>query len=248
MELDKKVVLITGASRGIGLSIARAVAERGARVVIASRKQENVDEALQALSDVGEVMGTTCHVGSGDDIERLVEFTVDRFGDPDVLINNAATNPHFGPTLDCSMEQWQKLFEVNLMAAIHSSRLCVPGMLRKGGGSIINVASVAGLRVYPGMGPYAVFKSALIMITRVLAAELGPEGIRVNAIAPGFVKTKFSEAVWSNPRLSQGIERQTPLRRMADPDEMAGIACYLASDASRFTTGTVQVVDGGLTL
>ncbi len=248
MDLNDRVVVITGATRGIGMEMARSMAQRGARVVISSRKQENVAAALAELKGCGQVVATTCHVGDGQELEKLMAFAKHEFGDVEVLVNNAVTNPHFGATLECDSVAWQKMFDVNLLAAIHASRLCVPDMIRNKGGSIINVASIAGLRVFPGMGPYSVLKAALIMMTKVLAAELGPHGIRVNAIAPGFVKTQFSEAIWSNEKVSGQVTGQTPLRRMADPSEISGIACYLASDDSRFTTGSVMVADGGLTL
>ncbi|MCB1045176.1 MAG: SDR family oxidoreductase [Acidobacteria bacterium] len=246
--MDGRVAMVTGATRGIGLAVAKGLAARGAKVVISSRKQENVDQALALLDGCGDVAGFPCHVGSSEDLEALVAFAKKTYGDPDILINNAVTNPHFGPMLECGTDAWQKMLDVNLLASLHAARLCIPGMVAKGGGSIINIASIAGLRVYPGMGAYSVLKAALIMATKVLAKELGPMGIRVNAIAPGFVKTQFSEAIWANPKLADPVIKHTPLKRMADPNEIAGLACYLASGESSFTTGSVMVADGGLTL
>ncbi len=166
----------------------------------------------------------------------------------DVAVNNAGTNPHFGPILTAEESQWDKIFEVNVKGYFFLAKAVAPVMKLQGGGKIINLASVAGLNPGPMMGVYSTSKAAVIMLTKVLALELAADNIQVNAIAPGFVRTKFSAALWSNPQLEQILERSTPQGRIANPEEIAGAAVYLASDSSSFTTGSVLVVDGGFSL
>ncbi len=245
-DLTGKVALITGGSRGIGLAIAAAYAAAGARVVVAGRKQETVDEAAESIRrGGGEALGVAAHTGDGAAVATLVERAIDYFGGIDILVNNAATNPHFGPFLTAEDSHWDKILDVNVKGYFRVAKACVPAMRARGGGKIINVASVAGLEPQPLMGVYCVSKAAVLMMTEVLAAEVAADNIQVNAIAPGFVKTKFSQVLWSTPDIHDKLVNAVPQRRMAEPAEIAGIAVYLASAASSFTTGATFVVDGG---
>lgn len=245
-SLTGKVAIVTGASRGIGEAIARAYAAAGAAVVLASRKQESLDSVAASIRENGgKALAVAAHVGQDEAIHHLVERAVATFGGVDILVNNAATNPHFGPLLNSEESQWDKIFDVNVKGYFRTVRACVPHMRARGGGKIINIASVAGLRPQPGMGIYCISKAAVIMLTQVLATELAADNIQVNAIAPGFVKTRFSRALWANPAIHDAVVRVIPQGRMATPEELAGIALYLASPASDFTTGAVFVVDGG---
>lgn len=245
-DLTGKVALITGGSRGIGLAIAAAYAAAGARVVVAGRKQETVDEAAESIRrGGGEALGVAAHTGDGAAVATLVERAIDYFGGIDILVNNAATNPHFGPFLTAEDSHWDKILDVNVKGYFRVAKACVPAMRARGGGKIINVASVAGLEPQPLMGVYCVSKAAVLMMTEVLAAEVAADNIQVNAIAPGFVKTKFSQVLWSTSDIHDKLVNAVPQRRMAEPAEIAGIAVYLASAASSFTTGATFVVDGG---
>ncbi len=245
-DLTGKVALITGGSRGIGLAIAQAYAAAGAKVVVASRKQAAVDEAADMIRQSGgEALAVAAHTGDGAAVTALVERVVAQFGGLDVLVNNAATNPHFGPVLTAEDSHWDKILDVNVKGYFRVAKACVPAMRARGGGKIINVASVAGLEPQPMMGVYCVSKAAVLMMTQVLAAELAADNIQVNAIAPGFVKTQFSRVLWDTPAIHDRLVGAVPQRRMAAPEEIAGIAVYLASAASSFTTGATIVVDGG---
>jgi len=245
-DLTGKVALITGASRGIGLAIASALAAAGARVALASRKQEGVDEAAEVIRrQGGEALAVAAHTGDGAAVTALVERVVAHFGGLDILVNNAATNPHFGPFLTAEDSHWDKILDVNVKGYFRVAQACIPAMRARGGGKIINVASVAGLEPQPMMGVYCVSKAAVLMVTQVLAAEVAADNIQVNAIAPGFVKTKFSQVLWSTPAIHDRLVRAVPQQRMAEPSELAGIAVYLASAASSYTTGATIVVDGG---
>jgi len=249
LDLTGKVAIVTGASRGIGSAIAGAFAAAGARVVLASRKLEGVEAVAELIRGTcgGEVIAVACHTGHAAEVEALVSRAVETFGGVDILVNNAATSPHFGPLLDASEAQWDKTFEVNVKGYVHTIRACVPRMRERGGGRIINVASVAGRVPHSGLGVYGVTKAAVLMLTRTLAVELAPD-IRVNAIAPGLIETKFSEVLWSTPELREKALRSIPLKRIGQTDDLVGAALYLASDASGFVTGSVMTVDGGQTL
>ncbi len=245
-SLADKVALITGASRGIGAAIARTYAAAGARVVLASRKQEALDEvAAQIQATGGTALAVSAHTGDPAAVERLVERAVETYGGVDILVNNAATSPHFGPLLTAQESHWDKTLDINVKGYFRLVQACVPAMRARGGGKIINIASIAGLHPQPGMGIYCVSKAAVIMLTQVLAQELAPDGIQVNAIAPGYIQTRFSQAIWNNPILSEAVLRSIPQRRMGRPEELTGIALYLAAPASNFTTGAVFVIDGG---
>jgi NAD(P)-dependent dehydrogenase (short-subunit alcohol dehydrogenase family) len=248
-DLSGKVAIVTGASRGIGQAIAEHLAQAGAKVVLASRKQDSLEEvAANIKAKGGEAMAVAAHTGEKATLKALVDKTIDTWGKVDILVNNAATNPHFGPVLDAEDSMWQKTLEVNLMGNVWLCQQVVPQMRENGGGSIINVASIAGIR--PGMlqGIYSMTKAAVISLTQTLAMELGADGIRVNAIAPGLVQTRFARALWENDSLMNQVIPRTPLGRIGQPEEIAAIALWLASDLSSFATGETFVVDGGLTL
>jgi NAD(P)-dependent dehydrogenase (short-subunit alcohol dehydrogenase family) len=245
-DLTGKVALVTGASRGIGAAIALAYARAGARVVLASRKQEGLDQVAAAIrAQGGAALPVAAHTGDAAAVEQLVARAVAAFGGVDILVNNAATNPHFGPILTAEDSHWDKTLDVNVKGYFRMAQACVPHMAQRGGGKIVNLASIAGKFPQPGMGVYCVSKAAVLMLTEVLAAELAPLNIQVNAIAPGFVKTKFSAAIWGNPALNAAALAAIPQQRMAEPEEIAGLAVYLAAPASSFTTGATFLVDGG---
>lgn len=248
-DVTGKVALVTGASRGIGQAIAARFVEAGMKVAVSSRKQDALDQVAEELRAAGgEVLPVAAHNGDKGALVNLVARTVAEFGRIDVLVNNAATNPHFGPVLDAPDSMWQKTFEVNIMGAFWLIQAAVPHMRAGGGGKIINVASVNGLRPGTMQGVYSATKAAVINLTQTLALELAGDNIQVNAIAPGLIKTKFAEALWSNDAIMEGVIARMPVKRIGEPDEIAGMALYLASPASSYTTGQVMVVDGGITI
>lgn len=238
LSLAGKTALITGGSRGIGASIARAFAAQGARVCVASRKPgEGAPEGGLALHG---------HTGKEEECKALVSNTIAHFGKVDILVNNAATNPYFGRLLDVDMGAWDKIFEVNLKGYFWMAREITRHLQgRDAPGSIVNVASVDGMHASPMRGPYGMSKAAVISLTQTLAAELAPAKIRVNAIAPGLVRTKLASALVENEELASHFTSRAMQRRYAEPDEIAGAAIYLASDAASYTTGQTLVVDGG---
>jgi len=237
-DLKGKVAIVTGASRGIGQAIARAFVESGAQVMAASRRIEKV-EGMHTFA---------AHTGKEAECAALVAEAVRAFGKVDVLVNNAGTNPYYGPLLEAPEAAWDKTFEVNLKGYFWCARELARHLRARGApGAIVNVASINGLRGVPLQGVYAMTKAAVISMTRTLAIELGPAGIRVNAIAPGLVDTRLAAGLVNDPSLSAAFLQRTPLGRVARPDEIAGAALYLASDAASFTTGEVLVVDGGVT-
>lgn len=248
-SLQNKVAIVTGASKGIGRAIAMALAQYGATVIISSRKQEAVDQAAAEMREAGmDVHGKACHMGSLDEVRALVEYTVSTFGGIDIVVNNAATNPSFGPVLDTDMQVFDKIMDVNLKGPMELAKLSHPHMKQRGGGSVINISSIEGLTPGFGLGLYSISKAALIAATKVLAREWGADGIRANVICPGLVKTKFSEALTSNDKIMKMVMAKQALPMVAEPDDIAGLALYLASDAARFSTGGVFTLDGGLTI
>jgi NAD(P)-dependent dehydrogenase (short-subunit alcohol dehydrogenase family) len=248
-DIRGKVALVTGASRGIGLAIAETFADAGARVVISSRKQEALDSAAETIRTAGgEVLAMAAHNGDKAALQALVTRTVECFGTVDILVNNAATNPHFGTLLEAEDSLWQKTIEVNIMGVVWLTQAVVGVMRQHEGGKIINVASVNGLRPGTMQGIYSMTKAALISLTQTLAMELAADNIQVNAIAPGLIQTRFASALWSNEALAESIINRTPQRRFGQPQDIAGLALYLASPAADFATGQVFVLDGGLSI
>jgi NAD(P)-dependent dehydrogenase (short-subunit alcohol dehydrogenase family) len=250
IHVEGKVALVTGGSRGIGESIAKALGQSGAKVAIASRKLEGVNAAAERLRQAGvEVEPFTCHTGKLDQIRALVAGVVARFGRIDVLVNNAATNPYFGPMMGADEAVFDKTFEVNTRGYFLVAREVAKHLVDRGApGALIQVASVAGIRGAPLQGIYGMSKAAVISMTQTFAIELAPSGIRVNAIAPGLVDTHFASAIVKNKDLVERTAERTPQHRYAQPDEIAGAALYLASDAASFLTGHTLVIDGGMTI
>ena len=247
-DLTGRVAIVTGASRGIGRAIAEQYARAGAKVVLSSRKQDALDEVAELIRHAGgEAIGIAAHNGDKEALQSLVEQTVNRYGKLDILVNNAATNPHFGTILEADDSYWRKTIAVNLMGNVWLSQAAVKVMRAGGGGKIINVASIVGVNPGRYQGIYSITKAAVISLTKTLATELGADNIQVNAIAPGLVQTKFAEALWGNEDLLAQVLAQTPAGRIGQPTDIAGLALFLASSASDFTTGAVFVLDGGLT-
>lgn len=248
-DLDGKVALITGASRGIGVAIARGLAAHGASVILASRHQADLDLVAESINGdgVGRAVAIACHTGSTEAIQRLFDRVRSDFGRLDVLVNNAATNPEFGPAITTTEEALHKTLEVNVKGYFVMSQHAARMMVDQGSGSIVNIASILGIRPQPNMVVYAMTKAAVINMTQGMARELGGSGIRVNAIAPGVIETRFAAALLENPVLMNQIRAVTPLGRQGQPEEIVGAALYLASDAASYTTGAVIVCDGGAT-
>ena len=238
--------LVTGGSRGIGRAIALAFARAGARVALASRKQDALDAVAREIeADGGTALAVACHIGRRADIDRLVARVVEAWGGIDVLVNNAGANPAMARMVDLDEAVWDKILEVNLKGPFLLSQRVAPLMVAARRGTIINVSSVGGLNPFPGLGAYAVSKAGLNCLTKVLARELGPAGVRVNTLAPGLIETAFSAALFQSREIYDGSIALTALRRHGVPDDLVGTAVFLASDASAYVTGQTLVVDGG---
>jgi NAD(P)-dependent dehydrogenase (short-subunit alcohol dehydrogenase family) len=250
IHVDGKVALVTGGSRGIGESIARVLGQSGAKVAIASRKAEGVMAAAERLREAGvEVAPFACHMGKAADVAELVQSVAAKFGKIDVLVNNAATNPHFGPLMTSDDGALEKTVEVNVKGYLNAAKEVARHLVDRGApGSIINVSSIMGLQAAPLQGLYGMTKAAVISLTQTLAVELGSSGIRVNAIAPGIVETRFAAALVQNKDVMSRYTERAALRRHAQPDEIAGAVLFLASDAASYVTGHTLVVDGGYTM
>ncbi|MGB0525869.1 MAG: SDR family NAD(P)-dependent oxidoreductase [Flammeovirgaceae bacterium] len=248
-DLTGKVAIVTGASKGIGEAIARSFGKAGAKVVISSRKQDQLDALAEEYKKEGiEVLAVAANTGKTEAIEHLVKQTIDAFGGIDILVNNAATNPIFGPATQTELSAYDKIMEVNVRGPFYLSQLVYPSMKSRGGGSIINISSVEGLHPGFGLGAYSISKAALIMQSNVLAKEWGLDNIRVNSICPGLIKTKFSEALWSNDSTMKMVMTKQPIKRIGETKDISGLALFLASDAGSYTTGATMTVDGGLTI
>jgi NAD(P)-dependent dehydrogenase (short-subunit alcohol dehydrogenase family) len=244
-SLSGKVALVTGGSRGIGKAIAVGLARSGADVAVTSRKLPDLEEVAKEIKGLGRrSMAVATHVGRVEEIKNLVPKVKEELGRIDILVNNAGTNPTMDSAIDIEERAWDSIMNLNLKGLFFLGQAVARIMKEQGGGKIINVASVAGIT--PDILPvYSISKAGVIMATKVMAQQWGQYNIRVNAIAPGLVKTRFSEALWSNPAIEQAVMDRTPLRRVAEPDEMVGAVIFLASDASSYVTGHILVVDGG---
>jgi NAD(P)-dependent dehydrogenase (short-subunit alcohol dehydrogenase family) len=245
-SLDGRVAIVTGGSRGIGRAIAEAFSREGGRVVICGRKQETLDQVSREIGP--SVKPIACHVGRADQIEKLVASTVSEFGAIDILVNNAGTNVSFGPCLEIDEGQFDKMIDVNLKSAFRLIKAVAPGMCVRGKGSIINIASIAGLRPQLHSLLYSMTKAALIMMTQSYALELGSKGIRVNAIAPGLIQTVLSEHYWKDEAARERLIGRQPIQRIGKPEDVAELALLFASDKGSYITGQTFAVDGGFLL
>ena len=247
-QLDNKVAIVTGASKGIGEAMARGLAEFGAKVVISSRKRESVDAVAESFQNDGlEAIAIAANMGNVEEAQTLIDQTVDAYGGIDIIINNAAANPVFGPIQNTEERAFDKILDVNLKGPFELCKKAYPILKQRGGGSIINISSIGGLTPERGIGIYSVSKAGLINLTKVMAQDWGADNIRVNAICPGLIKTKFSEALWGNEPILDRFLQQIPLNRVGTSDDVAGLAVYLGSDAAAYCTGGVYLIDGGYT-
>ncbi len=247
-DMSGKVAVVNGASRGIGEAIAKGLADCGALVVLTSRRQESVQKvADEIVAAGGKAVARACHAGHLDEIKALFEFVNEAFGRLDILINNAATNPYYGPATDLTPKAFDKTVDINLKGPYFMLSGAVPLMVKSGGGSVVNVASIAALISLPGQAVYSMTKAGLISITKSFAKEYGQQGIRVNAILPGVVETQLASALIEDPGVQKWLSR-LPAGRAAQPQEMVAGVLYLVSDQAAYTTGTTLVMDGGATL
>jgi len=248
-DLTGKVAIVTGSSRGIGRAIAEALADHGAKVVISSRKAPACQEVADAINarHAGAAIVVPASISSKEELQNLVDETRRQLGRIDILVCNAASNPYFGPMAGISDEQFRKILDNNVIANHWLVQLAAPDMVERGSGSIIIVSSVGGLTSSTVIGAYNISKAADLQLVRNLAAEFGPQGVRVNAIAPGLVRTDFARALWENPDILKRVTSVAALKRIGEPRELAGAAIFLASDAASFVTGTTLTVDGGYT-
>lgn len=248
-DLSGKVALITGSTKGIGKAIAERMAEAGAAVVISSRNQDACDEVASGINDRGgKAVPIACNINYREQLQELVNKTREALGEIDILVINAALNPYYGSSQDIPDEAFDKIMHANIGSAHRLCQMVLPGMAEKGGGSVIIVSSIAGIKGTDVIGAYGISKAADMQIARNLAVEWGPKNIRVNCIAPGLIKTDFARTLWENPETYKHTVSKYPLRRIGEPDEIAGAAIYLASDSGSFTTGQTLVVDGGGTI
>ena len=248
-DLAGKTAIVTGSTKGIGRAIAVALARAGAKVAVSSRDAGRVGETAQALTDAGHtVIGVPCNIGRKDELQNLVDRTKSELGPVDILVCNAAINPYYGPAMEIPDDVFAKVMHTNIQAQLWLAQMVAPDMKARKDGAIVLISSIGGLRGSDVIGAYNISKAADIQLAKNLAVELGPDNIRVNAIAPGLVKTDFARALWENPEFAEPRIAATPLRRLGDPEDIAGAAVFLASDAGRWMTGQTIVIDGGATV
>jgi len=245
-DLKNKVALVTGASKGIGEAIALTLAAHGAKVVVNSRKQEEIDKVTNMIrSSGGTSLAIAGNAGDAVTCKSLIDQTVSNYGGLDILVNNAAANPTYGPVAETPEWAYDKIMAINVKAPFELAKLAYAEMKKRGGGSVINMSSIAGDTPDPGLGIYSVSKAALNMLTKVMAKEWAPDNIRVNAICPGLIKTKFSQAIWQDETMLKRFMKQVPMGRMGTVEEIAALALFLSSDISGYCTGTMFYADGG---
>ena len=248
LSLAKKTAIVSGGSKGIGKAIAMKLAQAGANVVICSRKKENLDSAVNEAELNGlTLIPIECNTSNNESIQSVVDHTIEKFNRVDVLVNNAAANPYYGPILNSEDSHWDKIFDVNVKGYFNFAKACSDTMIANNSGKIINVASIAAKTPLEGLGVYNISKAAVVMLSKVLAKELGEHNIQVNTLAPGLIKTDFSKALWENEDTYNKIVKSIPQGKMGSPDDISGMALYLASEASDFVTGSIFTVDGGIT-
>ncbi len=247
-SLKNKTAIVSGGSKGIGKAIALKYAEAGANVVICSRKKDNLDSTVAEAKSSGlDIVSIECNTGDIKSIQQVVDYTIEKFGKIDILVNNAAANPYYGPILNSEDSHWEKIWDVNVKGYFNFIKACSSSMEQHQYGKIINVSSVAAKTPLDGLGVYNISKAAVVMLTKVLAKEMAASNIQVNTLAPGLIKTDFSKALWENESVYNQIIKSIPQGRMGEPEDISGMALYLASDASDFITGSMFAVDGGLT-
>ena len=247
-DLTGKVAVVTGSSRGIGRAIAERLAEHGARVVVSSRKPDACEAVAAGIRKRGgEARVIPCHIGRKEDLQSLVDQTVQHWGGIDVLVCNAAVNPYFGPAAGIPDDAYDRIMGANVRSNFWLCNMVLPGMAQRGGGSVIVVSSIAGLRGTPTLAVYGLSKAADMQLVRNIAVEWGRHGVRANCIAPGLVRTDFARALWEDPENLKRRTRDTPLQRIGEPDEIAGAAVFLAGPSGSFMTGQTVVIDGGVT-
>lgn len=249
-DLTGKVALLTGASKGMGRAMAEALADHGATVVISSRKLDQCEEVAEAINarHPGRAHAVAANIGRKEDLERLVAETHAKAGPIDVLVGNAGVNVHYGAIIDIPDEAYEKIMANNVQSNLWLARLVIPDMVEKGKGSIMFTSSIGAFKPNPKLGTYGISKLALIGLVRNLAHDFGPQGVRVNAICPGLIRTDFAKALWEDPAAEKRVNEQTPLRRLGEPDDLAGTAVFLASDASGYMTGQALTVCGGISM
>ncbi|MAQ72389.1 MAG: short-chain dehydrogenase [Candidatus Marinimicrobia bacterium] len=247
-RLKDKTAIVSGGSKGIGKAIALKYAEAGANVVICSRKKDNLNSAIAEAKSSGlDIVGIECNTGDISSIQNVVDQTISQFEKVDILVNNAAANPYYGPILKSEDSHWEKIWDINVKGYFNFIKACSPSMEQHKYGKIINIASIAAKTPMDGLGVYNISKAAVVMLTKVLAKEMATSNIQVNTLAPGLIKTDFSKALWEDESVYNQIIKSIPQGRMGEPEDISGMALYLASDASDFITGSMFTVDGGLT-
>ena len=248
LSLKNKTAIISGGSKGIGKAIAFSFSKAGANVVICSRKKDNLNAAVAEAQSKGlNIHAVECNTSDLKSINSVVDFTIQKFSTVDILVNNAAANPYYGPILNSEDSHWDKIYDVNVKGYFNFVKACSDVMINQKSGKIINVASIAAKTPLEGLGVYNISKAAVVMLTKVLAKEMGEKNIQVNTLAPGLIKTDFSKALWENEETYNQIVKTIPQGKMGEPEDVSGMALYLASSASDFITGALFTADGGLT-